>query len=133
MVKTIRKRFLFGGIIIAVTAIVLIVLSLNSAVSYYLTVGELSAQASALEDTRVRVSGKVAAGSIIWDARDLELRFNLSGEGETLPVVYQGVRPEGFKDDVNVLLDGYLDAGGIFRAGEILMKCPSKYEAEEQG
>ena len=129
--KTIRKRFLFGGIIIAVTAIVLIVLSLNSAVSYYLTVGELSAQASALEDTRVRVSGKVAAGSIVWDARDLELRFNVSGEGETLPVVYQGVRPEGFKDDVNVLLDGYLDAGGTFRAGEILMKCPSKYEPEE--
>ena len=131
MVKAIRKRFLFGGIIIAVAAIALIILSLNSSVSYYLTVGELSEQASALEDTRVRVSGKVAAGSIVWDARDLELRFNVSGEGESLPVVYQGVRPDGFKDDVNVLLDGYLDAGGTFRAGEILMKCPSKYEPEE--
>ena len=131
MVKEIRKRFLFGGIIIAVAAIALIVLSLNSSVSYYLTVGELSEQASALEDTRVRVSGKVAAGSIVWDAHDLELRFNVSGEGQSLPVVYQGVRPEGFKDDVNVLLDGYLDAGGTFRAGEILMKCPSKYEPEE--
>ena len=129
--KVIRKRFFFGGIIIAVAAIVLIIISLNSSVSYYLTVGELSEQASGLEDTRVRVSGKVAAGSIVWDARDLELRFSVNGEGGSLPVVYQGVRPEGFKDDVNVLLDGHLDAGGTFRAGEILMKCPSKYEIEE--
>jgi cytochrome c-type biogenesis protein CcmE len=116
---------------VAAAAIALIVLSLGNSVSYYLTVDEFNAQSHTLEDTRIRISGKVAPGTIVWDAVALSLEFTVSGNSSEVSMVYAGVPPEGFRDEANVLVDGQLGADGIFRAGEILMKCPSKYEPED--
>lgn len=108
----------------------LIVISLGNSVSYYLTADEYAAQSQSLADSRLRISGKVAPGSISWDPAALTLSFTVSGNSSSLPVVYSGAAPEGFQDGASVLVDGRAGADGVFQAGEILMKCPSKYEPE---
>ena len=129
--KSVRKRFIFGGAVLILVIGYLLYLSFEDSVAYYLTVSELLDKSSEAYDTRVRVAGKVVDGSVDWNAEELELRFAIMESNVALPVVYEGTRPEGFKADVNVLVDGQYHSDKIFHATQILMRCPSKYEPKE--
>jgi cytochrome c-type biogenesis protein CcmE len=100
---------------------------------YYLTVKELKAKGSDVYGQDVRVSGWVREGSIRSDRKDLEHKFVITEEGEDLPVVYNGVTPDTFKDGAEVVVEGRYDSGGVFKAENLLAKCPSKYEAMGPG
>ena len=60
------------------------------------------------------------------------LAFNLKDDkGEVMPVVYHGVIPGNFDQATMVVAIGrYQD--GRFQAEELLVKCPSKYQAEAE-
>ena len=126
-----RKRYLIGGGLLAVAVGSLIYMNLGSSVSYYLTVSELFDKGSELHDTNIRVIGKIVDNSIEWDAEDLELRFEVTEGDETLPVIYQGAKPTGFKEGANILVEGKYRPDRTFQASALLMRCPSKYEPEE--
>ncbi|HKY61724.1 MAG TPA: cytochrome c maturation protein CcmE, partial [Gemmatimonadota bacterium] len=49
--------------------------------------------------------------------------------GETLPVVYHGVKPANFEQATSVVAIGTYK-GDQFVADQLLVKCPSKYQAE---
>ena len=129
--KPFRKRFLIGGVVLILAVGYLLYLSFEDSVSYYLTVSELNDKGSEVYDTHVRVAGKIVDGSIDWNAKELELEFVIVESNATLPVVYEGTKPDGFKADANILVDGQYHSDKIFRASQILMKCPSKYEPKE--
>jgi cytochrome c-type biogenesis protein CcmE len=97
--------------------------------TYYYTVSELIEQGSSIYGENVRVNGEVAPGSVEQEPSSFILRFTMidvSGE-ESLPVVYQGVVPDTFKVGNEVVVEGYLDSGGMFQANSLVTKCPSKY------
>jgi len=76
----------------------------------------------------VRVSGKVEGDSIDFNSRDLILRFEILGEsGETLPVVFNGPKPDQMRHEAEAIIEGKYD-GNEFVAKELLLKCPSRYE-----
>ena len=106
-------------------------LGLGSSVSYYVTVSEFLSRSTELHDTTVRVAGKIAESPVDWNAEDLELRFNVTEGGHTLPVIYEGAKPSGFKAGSNILIEGTFHPDGIFQASQLILKCPSKYEPEE--
>ncbi|HEY93271.1 MAG TPA: cytochrome c maturation protein CcmE [Dehalococcoidia bacterium] len=126
-----KKRFLIGGGILVLVVGYLLFLSLGSSVSYYLTVSEFVDKGDQFYDTHVRVAGKVVGDSIDWSAEDLELRFAITEGGKTLSVIYNGAKPSGFKAGSDILVDGKYDSGKIFRASQLILKCPSKYEPED--
>jgi len=127
----IRKRYIFGGAILIAAVGYLLYMSLGSSVTYYVTVGELAHDGYQAYDVDIRVVGKVADGSIDWDAEELQLEFAVAEGNATLPVIYHGVIPDGFKVDADVLVEGRHHADGVFQASKILMRCPSKYAPEE--
>ena len=128
-----KKRFLIGGIIVFLAIGYLGYMGFQSSATYYYTVSELMEQGSSVDDENVRVSGQVAPGSVEQEAQGRILRFTMidAEGGESLPVVYQGVVPDAFKVGNEVVVEGYLDSSGIFRANTILTKCPSKYVPEQ--
>jgi cytochrome c-type biogenesis protein CcmE len=126
-----KKRYLIGGVILVLVVGYLLYLSFGSSVSYYLTVGEFLESGSEFYDTTVRVAGKIADSPADWNAADLELRFEITEGGRNLPVIYQGARPSGFKAGADILVEGKGHPDGIFRASQIILKCPSKYEPVE--
>ena len=107
----------------------LLYLSFGSSVSYYVTVSEFFDRSDELLDTSVRVAGNVANTSIEWNTDDLELSFTLTEGGKNMPVVYKGAKPSGFKAGSTILVEGKYDVIGVFRASQIILKCPSKYES----
>ena len=93
---------------------------------YFLDVDRLLDQGPA--QGRVRVHGVVARGAEIEAAR-LGASFELEGGKRRVLVAYRGPVPELFGEGRQVVVEGELDRGGIFRADVLLTKCASKYEA----
>jgi cytochrome c-type biogenesis protein CcmE len=122
-----RKRYYISGVILLAAIIYLLYLSFGNAVSYYVTVSELYDRETELHDITVRVAGKVAS-PIDWDAEEVELRFTVTEGSKSMPVIYHGTQPSGFKAGSSILIEGKYGPEGIFQASQLILKCPSKYE-----
>ena len=80
----------------------------------------------------VQVNGKLADKDYILKTEEQFLRFNLKDEhGDVMPVEYRGVIPGNFDQAVSVVAIGKF-AGDHFEAEQLLVKCPSKYQAEAE-
>jgi len=126
-----KKRYLIGGGILLAAIIYVLYLSFGSSVSYYVTVSEFYNRETELHDINVRVAGKITDGPVGWNAEDLELRFTITEGDDTMMVIYHGAKPSGFKAGSNILVEGKYHSDGIFRASQLILKCPSKYEPED--
>jgi len=114
-----------------VAVVYLLYLSFGSSVSYYVTVSEFYDRETELQDINVRVAGKIADSPIDWDAKNLDLRFTITDGYKNMTVIYHGAQPSGLKAGSSILVEGKYDSGGVFRASQLILKCPSKYEALE--
>lgn len=116
--------------------------------TYYRTLEEF--QQTQRPGKAARVHGYVAPGSIERDVAGRQVRFHLQsrpphaaaaqqkapGAGErTLPVTYAGLdTPDLFGEGAEVVVEGRSRANDArFYADNVLAKCPSKFEAAEQG
>ena len=125
-----RVKFIVGGAVIALAIVYLIFTTAQSTAAYFLTVEELYEKGSTIYDRNVRVSGMVVGDSVDFNSRDLILRFEIMGEsGETLPVYFNGPKPDQMRHDAEAIIQGKFD-GNEFTAQELLLKCPSRYEED---
>lgn len=123
-------RFLAGGAIVVLVVTYLVVSGLRGATAPYLTVAQVRAAGASAQPRLVRVTGTVVGESIQYDAQASLLRFDVAGEGQRLPVAYKGARPDMLQDGADVSVEGRLGGDGVFQASQLLLKCPSKYEAK---
>ena len=119
-------KFVAGGAAIALALAYLAYVSLGTATVYYLTVGELRARGTTSQI--VRVSGRVEPGSIARSGT--QLRFEIVDPAGRLPVIYSGVVPDIFAGDIDVVVEGRYSEAGLFRATNLLTKCPSRFESD---
>jgi cytochrome c-type biogenesis protein CcmE len=71
--------------------------------------------------TRIRLGGLVKDGSVVR-GNSLSLRFEVTDGKTEIPVTYQGVLPDLFREGQGVVAEGALDGGGVFNADTILAK-----------
>ena len=78
-----------------------------------------------------QVNGTLAdPAKVQYDVDKGELVFALQDEThETMTVVYRGVKPANFEQATSVVAIGTYKEGR-FEADQLLVKCPSKYQAE---
>lgn len=122
-----KRKFLVASLVLVLAFTFLGYQAFMSAATYYLTVSELKAKGDAAYGERVRLGGTAQAGSIAYENKSRMLRFSVTDGNESLPVVYQGVVPDSFKPDAEVILEGQVAEDGTFQATSLLAKCPSKY------
>ena len=82
----------------------------------YLTVSELKSQAESIYGQQVRVTGKVALGSVDWDEKVQVIRFALTDDRESLPIVHKGTVPDDFKPGADLAVEGKYRPDGVFEA-----------------
>jgi len=80
--------------------------------------------------TRVRVGGLVKDGSIKRSA-DLRINFAVTDGKSDIPVAYQGIVPDLFREGQGVVTEGALDTAGTFRADSVLAKHDETYMPKE--
>jgi cytochrome c-type biogenesis protein CcmE len=80
--------------------------------------------------TRIRLGGLVKPGSI-ERGEQLAVRFEVTDGNQVIPVAYQGVLPDLFREGQGVITEGALLPGGTFKADSVLAKHDEKYMPRE--
>ncbi len=119
-----RSKYIIGGIIILGFTI-WAALSFNASLTPYVSISEAKQS-----DNVVQVKGeRVDSGH--FDVNTNKFVFKIRDEnGEVLQVVFDGAKPGNFEQASYVVCVGKYE-NGVFHARELLIKCPSKYQAEE--
>ena len=79
---------------------------------------------------RIRVGGLVKEGSV-RRGDSLAVRFEVTDGKSTVPVAYQGLLPDLFREGQGVVAEGALDPTGTFRADSVLAKHDETYMPKE--
>jgi len=129
-VKRKQLKFVVGSVVIILTLAFLGYSGFQESKSYYLTVTELYASKDTSYEKRLKVAGDVVPKSIVRDGKTI--KFVISQEGNTLPVVYVGTDapPDTFVDRAQAVVEGKYGRDGVFTANHMQAKCASKYEKE---
>jgi cytochrome c-type biogenesis protein CcmE len=80
--------------------------------------------------TRVRIGGLVKDGSVKRSA-DLHINFAVTDGKSDVPVAYQGIVPDLFREGQGVVVEGKVGANGVFQADTVLAKHDERYMPRE--
>lgn len=131
-VKLIIVFSLFFGVIGT-----LVYTSIGNAATFYMTVDELKENEEEAIGKPIKVSGKIVGDTIEFNSDKILLTFELRGDDDVtyrVPIQYEGAKPDTLNDGWEAIVEGELKPDGTLVASELLVKCPSKYEAmEEEG
>ena len=125
-----RLKFLALATGIVATMVFILAVGIQGGMVYYVTVSEF-VETGATAGDNFRINGNVEPGSIERKPGGARVLFVMTEGSESLTVDYEGIIPDTFVDDANVVVHGVLQADGTFKADELLAKCPSKYEAAD--
>ena len=78
-------------------------------------------------DYPFRMGGLVAEGSIRKPEQGLAIRFVVTDGAAAVPVVYEGVLPDLFREGQGVVVRGRLGPDSVFVAEEVLAKHDENY------
>ncbi|MDQ2083343.1 cytochrome c maturation protein CcmE [Xanthobacteraceae bacterium Astr-EGSB] len=81
-------------------------------------------------DTRIRLGGLVQPGSVV-KSDDLHIRFEVTDGNKAIPVTYQGILPDLFREGQGVIAEGKLDGAGVMKADSVLAKHDERYMPKE--
>jgi cytochrome c-type biogenesis protein CcmE len=79
--------------------------------------------------TRIRLGGLVAQGSVTREGTSV--RFELTDGNRAVPVAFQGILPDLFREGQGVVAEGAVDGNGTFKADNILAKHDETYMPKE--
>ncbi|GAB4455233.1 MAG: cytochrome c maturation protein CcmE [Armatimonadaceae bacterium] len=80
---------------------------------------------------QVQIMGKLDKSSVQSSVQELAFTL-ISPEDDRMPVSFTAARPPNFEQAIEVTAIGKYDAStGVFRAKNLLVKCPTKYQGTE--
>ena len=80
----------------------------------------------------LRAGGMVQEGSVVRSTQDLGVTFVLTDhQGADFVVQYTGILPDLFREGQGILVEGQLNAAGVFNATEVLAKHDENYMPPE--
>ncbi|HZE92186.1 MAG TPA: cytochrome c maturation protein CcmE [Rhizobacter sp.] len=124
-----KRLILIGGVVAAVgvgTALVLNAFQSNL-VFFYSPSQVVSKEAPT--GRTFRLGGLVQSGSVQRDG--VSVRFQVTDTAQTIPVRYEGILPDLFKEGKGVVAQGQVGADGVFVAREVLAKHDENYMPPE--
>ena len=121
-----RRIWYAVGAVLVVAFLAYGTTSFKSNLTPYVSFEEASRSAK-----KVQVAGGLVENSTEYLDETQELRFTMVEEdGDTMTVLYEGVKPGNFEEAVQIVAVGSYREG-VFHAEQLLVKCPSKYQGLE--
>ena len=98
---------------------------------YFLTPSELMAKGDSAHGKPVRLGGMVMPGSVKWDAKAIDLKFQMT-DGKTQMIVHsEKAPPQMFKEGQGVVVEGKLNKAGVFESTSLMVKHSNEYKAPD--
>jgi cytochrome c-type biogenesis protein CcmE len=130
MTRKQRRLVLIGGAVgVLAVAVALVLGALRDSIVFFNSPSDVLEKHVA-PGARIRLGGLVKDGSLVR-GNDLQVRFEVTDGNRELPVNYQGVLPDLFREGQGVVAEGMLDGAGIFNADTILAKHDETYMPKE--
>jgi cytochrome c-type biogenesis protein CcmE len=123
------QKMLLGAILVAGAIGYLAYAGAANSWQYYLSVDEAVNDAALLVGKRVRVSGRVRAGTLSIAEDRRRANFDLQGEKHMLSVACYCSLPDNLAENIDVVVEGTFDAGRI-SARKVITRCASKYDSK---
>ena len=78
-----------------------------------------------------RIGGMVKEGTFISAMDSLQVRFETTDFIHSVPIEYEGILPDLFREGQGVVAEGSVDARGVFNASRVLAKHDENYMSQE--
>lgn len=126
-----QRRLTLIGIsgAVLVVAVGLVLSAMRDSIVFFHSPTEV-AQDHLAAGTRIRIGGLVKPGSL-KRGDNLNIRFEVTDGKNDVPVRYQGIVPDLFREGQGVVAEGKLAAGGTFVADTVLAKHDERYMPRE--
>jgi cytochrome c-type biogenesis protein CcmE len=130
MTRKQRRMVLIGGSLgVLGLALALVLNALGGAIVFFNSPSEIVEKQIA-PGTRIRVGGLVKVGSV-QRGSDLRVRFEVTDGKHDIPVRYQGIVPDLFREGQGVVAEGRLEPGNLIDADTVLAKHDERYMPKE--
>ena len=130
MTRKQRRLILIGGSLgVLAVAVALVLNALSGSIVFFNSPTDVVEKHIA-PGARIRLGGLVAPGSVTrGDA--LSVRFQVTDGNHAIPVTYQGILPDLFREGQGIVAEGTLDGAGGFKADNVLAKHDETYMPKE--
>jgi cytochrome c-type biogenesis protein CcmE len=130
MTRKQRRIVLIGtGLGVLALSVALVLSALKESIVFFNSPTDV-AEKHIAPGTRIRLGGLVKPGSLARSS-NLVFRFSITDGNQDIPVVYEGLVPDLFREGQGVVAEGALEADGTFRADMVLAKHDEKYMPRE--
>jgi cytochrome c-type biogenesis protein CcmE len=132
MNPTRRRRLWMISLIVAGAAIAttLTLAALNQNLQHFYSPSDVKA-GMAPDQRTFRLGGIVEEGSVHRAADSLRVEFTVTDRFQSMPVHYEGILPDLFREGQSVVTTGTLQTDGSFAAREVLAKHDENYMPTE--
>ncbi len=103
--------------------------ALGQKASYFYMPADLQ-QATVPPGERIRLGGLVEEGTIVR-GQGTEVAFSVTDKEKSVNVVFNGLRPDLFREEQGVITEGTFRADGVFVADSVLAKHDETYMPKE--
>lgn len=118
------------AVLLIVGALGLLITSgLKNNTGSYLSIKEALSVQKSSAGQYIQMQGNLVKGSTTWDPAKVMLGFELTDGKNKIRIAYNGVKPDNFDSGYPIIVEGRFNNNMQFVAENVLVKCPSKYEA----
>ena len=120
-----RLTIIGGSLAVLAVAAALVLNAMRDSIVFFST-PSMVAEKHVAAGKRFRLGGLVQPGSL-KRGDNLAVTFKVADGGVSLPVSYQGILPDLFREGQGVVAEGALDQSGLFKADTVLAKHDETY------
>ena len=126
-----QRRFALIGTAVGVLAVALglVLYAMRDSIVFFHAPSDIAAK-GVQPGTRFRLGGLVKEGSIKRGENQL-ITFEVVDAHGSLPVRYQGILPDLFREGQGVVTEGVLEPTGVFKADTVLARHDENYMPRE--
>jgi cytochrome c-type biogenesis protein CcmE len=124
-----RGAMIGGGVAVLAVASLLVMVALRDKVVFFHSPSDV-VEKKVPAGQRFRLGGLVQAGSVKRGG-GVKVEFAVTDTLRTIPVTYDGILPDLFREGQGVVTEGRLDATGRFTADTVLAKHDETYMPPE--
>ncbi len=130
MTRKQRRLAMIGGCgAVLVVAVVLMLNAIGDSKVFFQNPSDI-VEKHVAAGTRIRIGGLVKEGSV-QRGSDLRVRFEVTDGKTAIPVRYQGILPDLFREGQGVVAEGKLDPDQSVEADTVLAKHDERYMPKE--
>jgi len=119
-----RAALIVAGVAVLGIATALILSAFRQNLVFFYTPSDIAANKVPANQT-FRVGGLVETGSLKREG--IRVTFRVTDTAQTIPVAYDGILPDLFREGKGVVAEGRMEPGGVFKASQVLAKHNENY------